>query len=309
VAYARLALLRTKVATLYPDLRALQGSVRRGDWAAVSACFEQLPARSNGSVAVSAVAQIRGSERFLQRIVDTERDSSLARTLLGARLIVIGWNARGGARARYVKPAQWRVFHDYLQRAERVLADATAIDATNAAAWSERITVARGLGLGQHEARRRYDRAAEHCDVPYTAQARLLQTLCPKWGGSFGDVFAFARQCLTEATPGSLGGAIIADAHVEHGLEDYRHFDAPGAREELVAAASQTVLHPDFRPVHGWVGAHSAFAFALFHGGSYLSAAQHFTAMGNRASGYPWYSSDVFWRSAFLRARHQVGHG
>src|SRR5690349_16040052 len=96
----------------YADLAGLRRSVRRGDWAAVSAYFEALPARSDRSVAVSVVAETRRSEAFLQRAVDGERDSSLARTLLGARFIVVAWDARGGTYAKDVKPAQWQVFHD-----------------------------------------------------------------------------------------------------------------------------------------------------------------------------------------------------
>jgi hypothetical protein len=283
--------------------------VGRSDWDAVSAYFQGVPARSDRSVAVRVVAENAGSEQFLQRVVDTERDSSLARTLLGARFIVMAWDARGATWAKYVKASQWRVFHYNLHHAERVLADATAIDPSNAAAWTERITVARGLSLGQDEARRRYEQAAEHCDVPYTAQTQLLQTLCPKWGGSLDAIHSFARQCLDAAKPGSLGGAIVAHAHVEHGFQEYgvgelgRYFRIPRVKEEIAAAAAKTVLHPDFRPVHGWVGAHSVFAFAFAHASAHAEAAKHFAALGNRAASYPWSMHDARWMAAFRRAR------
>jgi hypothetical protein len=92
----------------------LRKAVGSGNWRAVSAYFQELPARSDQSVAVRLVAEMAGAERLLQRAVDGERDSSLARTLLGARFIVMAWKARGGALARYVSEAQWRVFFDYL---------------------------------------------------------------------------------------------------------------------------------------------------------------------------------------------------
>lgn len=293
----------------YPDLAGLRRSVRRGDWGAVSAFFEALPARGDQSVAVRVVAETRRSEAFLQRVVDSERDSSLARTLLGARFIVIAWDARGATGAKYVKPAQWRVFHDYLRRAERVLGDATAIDASNAAAWTERVTAARGLSLGADEGRRRYERAAEHCDAPYTAQAQLVQTLCPKWGGSLEAVHAFAQQCLAAGKPGTLSGAVVANAHVEHGLREFgvgelgRYFTIPRVQAEVAAAAAQTVLHPDFDPVHGWVAAHSVFAFVWFHTKAYDRAEPHFAALGNRVGAYPWDVHDVWWKREFRRAR------
>jgi hypothetical protein len=309
---SRLGSLVTEDTEHYPDLVVLRRSVTSGDWNAVSACFRELPADSDHAVAVRVVANTAGSERFLQRAVDAEGDSSLARTLLGARFIVLGWNARGRGRARDVSPAQRQVFHEYLQRAERVLADATAIDPTNAAAWTERVTLARGLGLGVPEARRRYERAAEHCAVPYVAQAQLVQYLCPKWGGSLREVHAFARECLTGSQPGTLSGAVVANAHVEHAFtlnyaRDARYYlGQRDVREELAAAAAHTVLHNDFNRWHGWVDAHSVFAFALAQGYDHPSAAPHFAALGNRVTPYPWEQMSNTWKAAFRIASLQA---
>ncbi|GAA1026523.1 hypothetical protein GCM10009557_04570 [Virgisporangium ochraceum] len=306
-----LVALRTKTIELYPDLAPLRAAVRRGNWAAVSAHFDGFPARADRSTAVQVVAETAGSERFLQRVVDTHRDSSLARTLLGARYIVTGWNARGATRAKYVQADQWRVFHDHLRRADGLLADATSIDPSNAAAWGERVTAARGLSLGQDEGRRRYERAAEHCDAPYGAQRQLLQTLCPKWGGSVDAVLTFARQCAEAAKPGGLGAANVAAAHAEIALDDddvevARHLAAPHVREEVAAEAARSVLHPDFRPVHGWLGAHSVFAFTLFHAADHAGAAVHFAAMGNRVNSYPWSAHSGLWKPEFRQARRAV---
>lgn len=305
-----LAPLRSKTIELYPDLAPLRASVRRGDWAAVSAYFATFPARADTSTAVEVVAETPGSERFLQRVVDTERNSSLARTLLGARYIVTAWGARGSGWAKDVTAAQWRVFHEHLQRADSLLADATAIDPANAAAWTARVTAARGLSLGHDECRRRYERAAEHCDAPYVAQRQLAQSLCPKWGGSVEALLAFARQCADSARPGSLGPAIVATAYVEIALDDDavwgRHFTVPQVREEIGAAAARSVLHPDFRPVHGWLGAHSVFAFAMFHAAAHDRAAVHFAAMGNRVHGYPWDLHNG-WKADFRQARRTAG--
>jgi hypothetical protein len=203
-----------------------------------------------------------------------------------------------------VSQAQFQLFFERLRQAERHLADATAIDPTNAAAWTERIITARGLSLGSDEARRRYDRAAEHCDAPFAAQEQMVQNLCPKWNGSRGAVLAFARECLRGAKPGSLSGAVIAHAHVELAFDGNLSYLAESAvRDELIGAAAHTVLHPDFRPSHGWVSAHTVFAFALFHSGAYGHAAPHFDALNHRATPYPWERSHVQWKRAFRRAR------
>jgi hypothetical protein len=147
--------VRTDLVACYPDLAVLRRATRAGDWSGVEAYFDALPPRADRSTAVQLVAYSAGSERFLQKAVDTHRDSALARTLLGSRFIVIGWKARTRAWASQVSQAQWRVFLDYLGRAERILADAVAIDPEDSAAWTERITTARGLSLDLDEARRR----------------------------------------------------------------------------------------------------------------------------------------------------------
>ncbi|MCP2322284.1 hypothetical protein HDA40_000791 [Hamadaea flava] len=306
-ALARLMPLKTDPVDQYPQLVPLQKAVKAADWTGVASYFAGLPARSDKTQAVSLVSATAGAEKFLQRAVDTERDSALARTLLGARFIDIGWKARSAVYAMHVKQAQWQIFFDYLQRAERLLADATAIDPTEAAAWTQRIVTARGLSLGIDEARRRYEKAAEHSDAPYTAQRQLIQNLCPKWGGSTAELHTFAGECLASGKPGTLAGAIVADAHVEHAITNEYVRDAvlylgkPDVVKSVTAAAAQTVLHPDFQPGFGSVGAHSVFAFALHTGGS-RHAEPHFAALGNRAGSYPWDMLHQDWKKAFRQA-------
>jgi hypothetical protein len=286
--------IRTNCADYDPTLGVLRTAVKSRDWPSVSQFFAQLPARSDQSLAVTMVGSLARSERFLQRVVDSERDSSLARTLLGARLIELAWKARSAHFARYVSAAQWEVFYDYLRRAERLLSDATAIDPGNASAWTMRLTTCRGLGLGIDEGHRRYERVAEHCDSPYGAQMQMIQQLSPKWSGTLDRMHAFARECLNTATPGSLSGAVVADAHVEHAFTyDYlneieEYLVRREVHDELHAAAAATVLHPDHQPEFGSVDAHSFFAYAFYHGGHYQSATPHFTALSNRVSLYPW---------------------
>ncbi|KKK06505.1 hypothetical protein LQ51_07830 [Micromonospora sp. HK10] len=307
----RLSPVRTDLFDIYPDLAPLRASMKSGDWRRVSGYFEGLPIRADWSVAVRAVARTRGAERFLQRVVDSERDSALVRTLLGARFIVMAWDARSGLLAQYVKQAQWQIFHDYLNRAERLLADATTIDPTNAAAWTERVKVARGLGLGVDEGRRRYDRAAEHCDVPYLAQAELAQNLCPKWGGSLDALLTFARERLETGKPGTLDGAVLADALIERAFmeDDYslmeQNLQDGSVRSELARAAEQTVLHPDFDPsTHGTVAAHATFAYAFFVAGDHKRMAPHFAALGDRSNWYPWgVWHGKNWKDTFRSAR------
>ncbi|WP_344509577.1 hypothetical protein [Dactylosporangium maewongense] len=304
--------LRTRDFAHSPDLGLVRRAVRAADWAAVVAYFDGLPPRADHALAVEVAAEVPGSERFLQRAVDTERDSSLARTLLGSRCVVLGWEARTTSRAANVSQAQWRVFYDHLGRAERLLTDAVAIDPGNAAAWTERIVTARALGFEPAEARRRYDKAAEHCDVPYRAQGRLIQNLAPKWGGSTKAMHDFAQECLKAGPPGTLAGAVVADAHIEHAFTSDRisrirdYLGQRKVRDQLGAAAARTVLHTDHEPGHGWVAAHSAFAFALFQGGDLPRSARHFAALGNLVRPYGWDMMSDSWKADFRAARSKA---
>ncbi len=172
-----------------PALVGLHDAVTCGDWPAIAAFFAGVPDPDDRDYVVYVIAETEGSEEFLRAAADrAEPESTLAVTLYAARLVVVGWNVRGGLRAQYVGREQFDTFHDRLRRAERLLIDVTARDPADTSAWAWRLKTARGLELGQAEARRRYDRLARTAPHMYTAQAQLVQQLCPKWGGTFEAV-------------------------------------------------------------------------------------------------------------------------
>lgn len=151
----------------------------------------------------------------------------------------------------------------------------------------------------------------------YAAQTAMIQQLCPKWGGSFDAMHAFAAECARSSPPGSLGAATVAVAHIEHWLLLRRdggeraaamHLRHPDVQNQLQWAARQSVFHPAFRPVIGWVGAHNAFAMAFSLAENHPAAAAHFTALhagGNLASESPWeYLGDA--REQFTRYRAEA---
>ncbi|MEH0576366.1 hypothetical protein QBA54_18135 [Streptomyces sp. B21-108] len=166
---------------------------------------------------------------------------------------------------------------------------------------------ARGLQLGQAEARRRYDRLSAHHPHHYRAQTQLLQQLCPKWGGSWDAAHGFARECATAAPDGANSGALVALAHIEHWLdldsgERTAYMRGLPVRDDLRNAARVSVLHAGHRPDWNSIGAHSAFAFAFSIGGHFADAAPHFAFLGDRATEFPWqYLPDQ--KSAFLKFR------
>ncbi|MFG3049219.1 hypothetical protein ACGFZR_30385 [Streptomyces sp. NPDC048241] len=283
-----------EITSAHPEVAWLRQAVAAWDWAGVRQYLAGLPRGSDTSQVFGTVGRTEGVERALRDLVAAAPDDVFALTLLGAREIAIGWEVRTGARAESVTREQFATFHAHLRTAEQLLIRATALDPSYAPAWAERLNTARGLGLGQNEARRRYDRLAKTHPHHFTAQTRLLQQLCPKWGGSWDAAHAFARDRMLGASDGSLSAGLVAEAHLEHWLDlaagDERHayLGQPHVHAELVEAAGRSVLHPEFRREPGWVTVAGCFAALFSLIGDTARAAAHFRALGNLASNLPW---------------------
>ncbi|WP_155369892.1 hypothetical protein [Catellatospora vulcania] len=286
-------------AAAFPEVQAVQAWCRQGDWDAVARHFAQLPTADAVYFTVRAVGELPGVMTFVGEVAQAQPSAVLPKLLLAARAAALAWDARTTARAAHVSREQFDEMHEHLRYGEERLLEVTAREPGNGAAWALRITNARGLQLGQAEARRRYDRLAKHHPHMYFAQAQLLQQLCPKWSGSWDAAFGFARRCAAAAPEGSLSGALIPELHAEYWLslrggERDAYLRRPEVQREVAEAALRSVLHPAFRPTYGWVGAHSHFAWAFSLAGDHRRAAVHFRALGGLADRYPWaYGGDA----------------
>ncbi|MGW1029172.1 hypothetical protein ACWD4J_36760 [Streptomyces sp. NPDC002577] len=297
-----------ELASAFPEAAWLEQAAAANDWAAVRQYVDGLPHGTNRSFAFGVLADVQGVEHPLRELVAAVPTDVFALTLLGTREVRIGWEIRTEGRAESVSREQFAQFHEYLRRAEQLLIRATALDPSHDAAWAERLNTARGLQLGQNEARRRYDRLAAYHPAHFSGQARLLQQLCPKWSGSWEAAHGFARECMLNAPEGALNGGLVAEAHLEHWL-DLRNKDKRAeylrqayVRSELIEAAQRSVLHPAFQRPYGWVSVQGTFAALFSLIGDTESAAVHFRAMGNLASEFPWnYLGDP--TEAFTRHR------
>ncbi|TVT53916.1 hypothetical protein FNH05_11060 [Amycolatopsis rhizosphaerae] len=282
----------------YPEVSHWRGLVEAGDWAALAEALHGLADANDRAFAVATVGDFPNSENLFREIAFRHPADTLSRVLLAWRHINIGSAARTAARARHVSTAQFAVFHDHLRQAEQLLIDVTAREPENYLAWAARLPTAMGLELGQSEARRRYARLAEHQPNLLAAQRSLLQQLCPKWGGSWEDVQSFTRQSVGAAPPGSPTGVLIAEWHLERWLEFRDGGDGerqgpaylrqPEVHQEIVDAAAWSVLNPAFERRLGWVSLHNTFAAAFSLIGDLPRAAEHFRAVGNLASRWPW---------------------
>ncbi|WP_330332078.1 hypothetical protein OHS33_21850 [Streptomyces sp. NBC_00536] len=293
-----------------PALAALRAAVQRHDWAAVAAVFDAPQYEEDRVVASRVVADTLGAEGFLLQVVEQRPRDPLARILLADRYVQIGWDIRSGARAEHVSKDQFQEFHAYLRRAEMLLIDVCAEYPALGLAWFHRVITARGLELGQSEARRRYDRLSEHHPHHYPAQMQLLQKLCPKWGGSWEAAHGFAWDSTVQAPEGSPNGALVALAQMEQWLElkggaaSEAYLRDPAQHARLRDAAARSVLHPHFRAQGSQaIGAHSAFAAVHSVAGRHAEAAPHFRALGDHASEFPWSYVKGGHEAAFVRHR------
>ncbi|MFE5492717.1 hypothetical protein ACFQ7Z_22600 [Streptomyces virginiae] len=281
-----------------PALAALRSAVRRQDWTAVAASFDELDDEDDRALACRVVAETDGSEVFLRQAAERSPRDPLPRTLLADRLIQVGWGIRTSHRAQHVSKRQFDDFHAHLRRAEILLIDVCAEHPQYALAWYLRVITSRGLELGAGETRRRYDRLAEHHPHHYSGQSQLLQQICPKWGGSWEAVHGFARECAANAPDGSPNGALVAIAQLENYLDIAEQTSTGAASAYLrtldnqtrrLEAAARSVLHPACRAdAFRTVDAHNAFAAAHSAAARHAAAAPHFRALGDHASEFPW---------------------
>lgn len=297
-----------ELASAFPEAAWLRQAAAVSDWAAIRQYVDGLPYGTDRSFAVRVLSEVDGIEQWLRPLVDAAPDDVLALTVLGAREVRIGWEIRTTARAEHVSREQFAGLHAHLRQAEQLLIRATALDPSHDAAWAERLTTAMGLQLGQNEARRRYDRLAKHHPHHFSAQGRLLQQLCPKWGGSWEAAHAFARECMLGAPGGAMNGGLVAEAHMEHwlalrGQEREQYLRQDHVRIELVEAAERSALHPHFHRGYGWITAQGYFAALFSLMGETPRAAVCFDALGNLASDYPWSELGKDAAATFVRHR------
>jgi hypothetical protein len=279
--------------SIYPEFAALRKGLADRDW---PACRRVLGAAA--PAARTELIRLGGEEPeltgFLREVLAADPADSGAAALLGCHLTAVAWRVRSRARAQFVGRERFEAFHAGLREAEQVLIEASARDPHDPAVWTCRMPTARGLELGHSEARRRYDRLAALDPHHLPGQMQLLQQLCPKWGGDWARLNAFARESMLAAPPGAPNAVLVVEAHLEHwlevvgaGMEDGRQYLA-GVHHQIVEAAQRSVRHPDFRRDVGWVRVVGTFAMAFSLLWDQQSAAPLFAMLGDFGSERPW---------------------
>jgi hypothetical protein len=282
-------------AAAHPELGVLRSALAVGDWGAGRAVLDVAPLPGRTWL-LHWAAEDRGFEDLLRYVLQVDPSDSTAAALLALTLIDSAWQARGRAHAEDVSADRFAVFRDRLRQAELVLIDAAARTPQDPAVWSARLMTARGLHLGLAEIDRRYARLTAAAPDDLAGQEQYLQSLCPKWYGTWELAHGWAWRTLQAAPPGALQGALVARAHLEHWLElsgsdraaGQAYLSSAVVRDELYQAAHRSVWHPDLRGGPGWVPAASVFAMVFSLMGDHAAAAPTFELLGDFAGTRPW---------------------
>jgi hypothetical protein len=295
-----------------PGAAAFRDAVATGDWPAVRAVLAATLDPDEQFLLAAIAAEVDGSEAWLPDAIRADLRSPWPLTLYGYRMVTLAWRARTAARARFVSREQFAVFHDRLRIAEDSFQEAVRLDPGNVPALAELLVTARGLGMGQAEAWRRFERVTHRAPHHRAAHGQMLQQLAPKWGGSLERMHAFALDSTNAAPPGDPLGFLVVDAHFEQRLQDgggLSYLRSEPVRESVRAAARRSVLHPDYVRRRDWPRAHNAFAAIFAVQERFDLAAGQFKLIGTRMTDFPWIYLHEDDKLAFRGWRHKAYQG
>ncbi|WP_430780509.1 hypothetical protein [Actinoplanes sp. G11-F43] len=286
-------------AAVHPEAAPLRAALTARDWPGAKTVLDAAaPMERTGLI--SLAADEPDIEDLLREALRADPADGTASALLGRHLIHGGWEIRTSYRAQYVSQDQFTRFREWLCRAEQVLIDGAQHNPADPAIWTARLISARGLELGLAETRRRYDRliAADPDHLP--GQLSMVQSLCPKWSGTWELLHEFAREAAEAAPPGGAHGTLVAEAHIEHGLDEVgtdqsnahgliTYLSQEHVRAEIYQAARRSIGHPDFSGGYGWLLALNMFALCFTLIGDKPAAAAAFQQMEGLATKDPWH--------------------
>ncbi len=99
--------------------------------------------------------------------------------------IKYAWNARGGGYASSVTQEGWKLFHDRMENAEKVLLDTKSYSAQFPTWYQQMIDVQVALGRPAEEQNKTFFEGTQKFKTFYPIYFTRLNFLTPQWGGSF----------------------------------------------------------------------------------------------------------------------------
>ncbi|HUR05604.1 MAG TPA: hypothetical protein VM347_23885 [Nonomuraea sp.] len=152
----------------------------------------------------------------------------------------------------------------------------------------------------------------------YAGHYGRAQVLCEKWYGSHGELLAFARQTVAEATPGDAITAILPLAHLEIAWSRHTdssrparevleaHFKDSYAIGKLIEAADKWRAEP--RPHPRAYEAMHLFGATFYYSGHLNRARSLLEGTGNRVPEIlPWSAASLTPGRHYKRVRRDLG--
>ncbi|WP_229402188.1 DUF4034 domain-containing protein [Micromonospora okii] len=277
-----------------PHRKALIRALEKRRWKFARELFDMATDPDEMAYLMEAAGGVDGIQDWIGEWIDAEPDSTLPVLVAGCHAVHWAWEARGGKRAKYTSAAQFRGFHERLRYAEAVLHKVLDREPDNVTARAWLVTSSRGLGVGAVEARERFEAVIRLHPGHVVAHEQRLQYLCDKWCGSHEEMFDFARGVAATAGPNSLLHELVAVAHLEKWLtieagEDKEYMLSEEVCAELLAAADNSIFHPDYVPAGpGWAPRLATFAMALELADEFDAAWRAFALLDGTVTEWPW---------------------
>lgn len=262
---------------------------RAGQWVAFEAQFDALP-MDERHVVVNGLAEVIKDPRCFAQWNSAD-DAVTSRTIRGAQGVVLAWDVRGATTSRFVPDSAFERFFEMLESAFDELHGAMLGNPSDAEALCWLIPALKGLQANKDQIHDCMDRLYDTGVLHLPAAMAATVALTAKWGGSYPEMFAFAR---THAARQPRYAALVPIAHCEHWLahddngEPTRsgYFLKQDVRDEIVAAFRSDPLMEET----GYFAtmARSIHAFCLIKVGETQLAADLMRAVGNTVSYRPW---------------------
>jgi hypothetical protein len=222
----------------------LRDKLIRADFLAAESDLLRATDQNRERLIYGIAAEKMGLELAVRWTKARER-SAFAQTLLGACLIVTGWNIRGAAYAEDVEDAAWKPFLAKLESAQSPLYKAIELDASIAEPFAWLIQGGLGLELEAGDFHRLFTSAIARQPMHWGAHYKYFFALTEKWGGSHDEMFEFVRSTAAKSARGSSLHSLVAFAYMELALaittdrgakQTYTRLRQPEHAREVVAA-------------------------------------------------------------------------
>ena len=278
------------------------------DWASARDILSQPMSTEQFGLMLITAADVEGVEAWIDDAVTTEPQSTLPLLVKGARHVYWAWEARGTGRSDSVAKDAWNVWFNRLKVAEDCLDEVVERDPHNVEAWHWLIVLGRARQVSTEERWRRFNGLIAVDPHHYYGNSQMLEGVKEKWSGSHDEMFRFARE-RAQSGPATMLPLLVVESHLEYrwGNGGLEYMERADVGDDLVAAAHQSLWHPDYRPTVQTRILLNNFAFAFALADRFDEAERCFAEIGDdRVTRRPWGDGNESAAKSFLRLRTYV---